>query len=321
MPINTIPLYYDGLSCLDNILISIAAWLKRDYQLVFFKSWNFEFKFGERYKNDLFSDRICIKELNYKILTEMYCGIHFKYNKVANVNETLRILANEFNKGRPAIIYMDSIWCPWKIEYQKVSAPHFCLALGINENGDLHCVDSAPLNYGTTLPLHDFLEGGGNCITFQIINSKLQNLEFEQIIKGALNGLYKQINGFNTFDSIRNFSIDLKMSFNLMKELKDNDLSNIWLVPIIKKLRSVSGGRSQYSAFLKYYYSKNNINDLLLLSSDLEFVSSRWNLIMRIIEKHIYSEKSVNVDNLSTIVSDIADLEEAIAQKLLHLVQ
>lgn len=321
MQINLIPLYYDGLNCLDNAWISIAAWLKRDYQLVFSQSWNFEFKLGKQYKEDLFCNRICVKQLDYKRLIEMCCDIQFKYNKVTNVNESLRILENEFNEGRPVIIYMNSFWCPWKIEYQKINAPHFCLALGTDENGNLQCVDSGPLNYGIILPLHDYLEGGGNCITFQITEPKLQKIEYNLIIRESLMDLYKQINGFNTFDSIRNLSIELKGHFNLAEELKDNDLSNIWLVPIIMKLRSVSGGRLQYATFLKYYYSKNNINDLLLLSSDLEFVSSRWDLVRKIIEKHIFSKRLVDIDKLSNIISEIADLEEAIAQKLFHLVE
>ena len=319
MHINLTPLYYDGLDCADNSLISITAWLKLNYQSAFIKSWNFSFKTGEAYKNDLLSERITLNQIDYSMLIDKYCAIQLTYNKITDPNETLKIITNEFNDGRPVIISIESFWCPWKGEYQKAYADHFCLALGINDTGDIHCVDCAPINYGCVLPLDEFLQGGGDCMTFKVSDDIPKAMEFQDVIGELVNDLYKPIDGYNTFDSIRNLAIDFKNTFDLMEEIEGNDLSNTWVIPIIQKLRSVSGGRSQYAAFLRYFYSKRNIDALSVLCTDLEYVSSRWSFVMIIIEKHILTNRPVNADEISNIIFEIADLEEAIAQKLKQL--
>lgn len=316
MNINLKPLYYDGLNCVENSFISITAWLKLNYQLAFMQSWDFGFKTGEAHKNDLFSSRITLNPIDYRMLIDKYCAIQFTYNTITDPNETLKIITNEFNNGRPVIIFIESFWCPWKDEYQKAHTDHFCLALGINDNGDIHCVDCSPLNYGCVLPLNEFLRGGGDCITFIVSDDIPKAMEFEKVIGELVKDLYKPIDGYNTFDSIRNFAFDFKNSFDLMKEIEGNDLSSTWGIPIIQKLRSVSGGRAQYADFLRCFYSKRNIDGLLELCAELEYVSAKWKYVMSIIEKHILSKKPVNVDKISNIVFEIADLEEAIAQKI-----
>ena len=100
---------------------------------------------------------------------ETYHGIKLTHHNTKTASEVLDIAKIELEQNRPVIMYLSSFWNPWDSNYQQVAFHHFCLLVGLDSEGKgLYCVDPYHSKENIFLPMDNFVNGCGPCMTFSI---------------------------------------------------------------------------------------------------------------------------------------------------------
>lgn len=151
--------YYSD--CLQHLLVTVAKWWKRDYDLLFIKSSNFNFTPFDPNKPDLIGKRIIAKRDNSYQYFEDFHGVKFTIVESTDSNSIFDYIINQLRMKRPVIIPLDAFWTPWNTYgYMRLHAPHYCLIIGVNRTEKrFYCLDPIYSMDILKLPFVDFYNG------------------------------------------------------------------------------------------------------------------------------------------------------------------
>jgi hypothetical protein len=314
MNLNIIPIHNDGLRCIDDLTITVVNWYRKRYELCFINSWGFSFDSNKLELSGILGDKLGPGNRLIEENAEKYYGIKAIYHDTKSAEEVLRIVNNELNKEKPVAIFIDSFHCPWHIDYQNYHNEHFCLVVGTSKDSDLYCIDSSPINSDCKLPLNNLLLGFRNCITYNVANRVVTNLEFKNILSEYICKLSCD-NKYDIFSSMMEFSFKFEKIENVLQEIKG--YSNISRSPIIVALYEIYGSRFLFSKLLKYIAGECKLSHLIYFSEKLEVAAGKWQIIRAVLVKNINipTDKSY-IKKLGEKIREVAAYERGIATEL-----
>lgn len=299
--------HYDGLSCYEDLLISMSIYLKRDYRVAFCEAWGFEFT--EDDKNILLGE--CFSNGQSKIVQHIkkYCGISFVNPNIAR-KDFEKNIKKELLQGKPVAIGLDLFWCPWSHQYQRNHDKHYLLVIGKISNGFI-CLETV-LNSGEyILPYNYFVNGCFEIAKFKISTPSIIN-DYSVHLRSSVDGLSNRLN----IKSMNKFIAKFENNFNFEKEFKD--FENIGAeVPITHRTIFINGGRLLFTQYLKFINEFINNSDLEKIIQDIEITATKWNTVKAILFKSYYTYfDNVKQRKITNLLHDIANNEKKLVNDL-----
>jgi hypothetical protein len=275
------PIHHEGLNCFEDSLISVASWLDRDYELAFSHTWGFELVPEDPGCKGLIGNRITPGCKFLSELIKKYCGISLIFHEVENHTEVLSIIRRELSNSLPIIFCLDTFWCPWISQYQKLHLSHYCLAIGLDDDSTILCIDPSISPAVLQLPCNCFINGcnRGRTAIF-LVDEYCPITDYWDVIGGSLNNFLNN----NCFRNMMAFKEIFSSCFDFDLEFKNFDI-NIWIVLIHRNITLISGGRGLYSKFLGYIANKTNNTGLLAYKDNFIKAASNWKTIIGALTK------------------------------------
>ncbi|NMM53188.1 BtrH N-terminal domain-containing protein [Paenibacillus aquistagni] len=314
MKLNINPVSFQGLDCIDVLVVSYAKFLGREVSLIFGDSWSFKFNENPLNQSDTLGDRIGLNSCNVRNILEKKCGVGVEFTFSVTPNDIMIILEKELNNGIPIGIYIDSFYCPWHDRYKQDHGNHYCLAIGLDKNKGIICIDPAfmPDSEGI-LPFDDFVAGSDSYFVFNVSPSVIID-DYKAYFYESL----EKISNSNMFSEIRRCSEVFGESFDYYVECA-NIMDNPWWCNLFRKLISISGGRRQFLEFVDYVSLKSDLCIPQVIIERFNEVCSKWDVIRFLLVKHNKSGfDDAQKKKISELMYYLADEEEEICEMLIR---
>lgn len=310
------PQHDESRNCYEDQIATVLSWMGRNHELMFSESWGFGFKSSCNEKTKMIGKRLDSAKGNLHKLLKKYHGIEIKEHKIRDAQIFLDIMQKEIVSGLPVLLFIDSFWCPWDMNYQKKHSNHCCIVTGYdNDFKSIYCSDGFYMKYGETLAIDVLKKSYKSSCSFAIINNERANVNWNDIIENALLKLHNREKHMNVFDLIRNFSTEMSSSIDLEVETKDYD--EFWMSPLFSQLLQIENGRKQFSNVLKYLSERFIIEDLFTISKEVMQLAGYWSTVRALLSKACFvKDPNLLITRASSKISNIADEEEKIANKL-----
>jgi hypothetical protein len=309
------PLHFEGAYCHEDFVFSIAAHYNRKYELAFCESWDFKFWPEDPEFPGLLGNRISKGNSNMLKLLEKYCGIKTEIYHPTDFEDLITTIQNELSNLLPIGIFIDKYWCPWTNEYQKLHHPHYCLAVGIDSDKNLYCIDPSMNKDTSILPISDFSKGFKECFKFRI-DEIMCNHDYLALIRESIEKIIKS----QYIEMLEDFINEFKSSFNFNMEYRNYTIS-YWDVYIDRNIRLISGSRMNFARFVEFIAAKTQITALTDCIDDINVIASKWNTIRCILVKsyHVSYTEKMN-DKVIDRFNEIVRLERAFIEKISDII-
>ena len=306
MHLNIKPIHHGGLDCFEDFLIAIASYYNREYPLAFSDAFGFEYLPADPKFPSIFGNRINSGSADIIKLIKKYTKICIK-KKVAGktAEKALEIMKEQLLKNLPVALEIETFWCPWSEDYQRLHSKHFCLAIGIDQDNGIECIDPVLTKNICILPFSEFKNGLTAYITFKI-GRPPRNINHVRILQKSV----KKVINSNIFNNIKVFNSDFRSFIDFHEEFIDFE-NGPWSVFIIRSLSFIAGGRFLFAQFIKYIAPKIENADLSEFSSGLEQSRSKWDMVRSILTKSYYTGYTdITKNEVFNLVEQIADSEK-----------
>ena len=296
------------LSCLDDVIATIAGYHNREFRGIFYTRWNFDFKIND--DTLTVGDKISIPFKNEIPILEKFYGIAINEIYFNSYQELLEIIKKETDNKRPVIVSFDAYECPWDEFYQLVHNNHLCIALGVNTEEVIMC-DPYFLIRKEKISLSQYQKGYKYCFLSNIQEYQIQFSELEIQFKDYL----EQVNV--CFDKIRTFADFFETNFNPKIELDGEE--HYYSTKLYTQLNIIIWNRWMFVIFLQYLNenTSKNFNEIV---SDFKVLTNLWNVVRTMIAKIFYMKDTKNtINRVAERIRSIALLEEEIHKKILQV--
>lgn len=321
MILDITPLEGEGRNCLEDVIATVVSQKGKNYELLFANAWSFDFIEKKDQSKGTIGERL-IDDWGINIeLIKKYNGINIEVKQYNNSKDAYDIIKENILNGKSVAFTINTSWCEWHPLYKSKNEAitnHIVLGCGIYENGDVHCIDCRPINYGVRLKLDNYIKGNNGIVFLFNQSSSLNNedINYKDIINETVVRLNKN-NGYgNSFDSMKAFA-ELVKYMDFQKEcaiLGEVDFKNRNL---INKIQNISNGRRQYARMLEYVGKLLSIDKMNMIASLLKDSSKKWNIIRALFIKAGLKGVKYNTSNkIPLMINEIADLEKDILNKL-----
>jgi len=306
------PVHFEGLSCFDDIIVTLALHNKVEYRRAFADSWGFEFEPEGKDGNLLLGNRIRNSIINYASILSQDCNMTW-----ANFDSTEPVVLFNYVKGYLAQgiaigICIDSFWCPWlQGRYQRVNGVHYCLAIGIDEDNNFYCLDPALNLSVSALKYNDFINGCKYCIKYDFVKND-RTYDYLKILNESI----EKLNSSNFLKRIRDFAYEFKDKFDFSVEYQNFNI-DVWYVLIDRNLRLIAAGRTLYSVFLDLVSEKFQSEKVSAIKIELQMVASKWNKIRGVLTKSYYSGYNERVkEKVYNALIEVSNIQEDLVNRL-----
>lgn len=326
-----IPLIESYGNCLDDALVSILIFFKKQYPLLFVKDIGFRFDLNKYKTTKSLTDNLIIEHGNRKKIVYEYFGIEFKVRTFSNEehNDFFEAIGSEIKNNRPVLLEMAKDSNLKKV-YEKLAmfdyqttyySNHIIIVNGIDflKKQILIC-DSFFKYKDIQLSFADFIPvEKASMITMRLKNQNLRNTE---ILKNSIQKYYSDNNDFNVFKNIKNMKSALKTydPKMLKNEFKVED-NVILQAPLINKIYEICKSKKKFSSIVSLLFFCQDENKVIEITNDIEYVSVQWNIILSMFTKMYYSRsKSGEYKNRILIkLKLIEEIERNIFKKINQL--
>lgn len=325
------PFYNPKNICIENIYVSICNAINTDFKNMYAYAWNFGYKKIDDLNNiELFGKRIMPSrdgqglnsEENYAL--EAYCGVKPIWHMNCEFKNFIKIVKKELENGNPVAIGTDIFVCNWHKAYNKYHSIHYCLIIGIEDDGFI-CIDDTlaskdgnlilekcPKN--VKIPFNTLEKFKYGFITFKINSHSYVHSNDELLYLSTL----KTLTGFkckSDFDYMRDLMSDIEKYLDIDAEIYG--FEDVWAIDIIRCFNYIIWSRKNYCVFLKNMDEPKKIdieNVMNIMNNSIKLWEEIKNYIMKYaIDSSSQFDKSIICNNLNEIIT----IEENLANYIL----
>ncbi|MNW49761.1 hypothetical protein D3C74_271910 [compost metagenome] len=316
------------MTCMDAVIATLGTWWKRGYEMIYSKSWDFDF--DEDIENLLLvGERIRLKEdLDEMNLLQKYHGIQVNQSpKFKNIDDLIDFIIMELESGHPITISFDEYYLPWqtKSKDDDQNRGGFLLLLKYEDNNftfiDVHSSKKIHvLEYNVIKDgINSLGHNNSNIFSFILLDEWQHSIEWNKIIMDAVKEL-KTKNSYNrnAFESISLFA-DSILNINLDLETKGkNDYESYYFSEICTNLRDATRRRKLFSLALNYMYSVSGVDELQVVLNLMAQSASKWQLSLSLLSKAYFKNDLNNSREakISFLLHEASAIEQTIANKI-----
>lgn len=294
------PEYKDAFQCYQAVGVSIAKYYKCDYELAFLSAWNFTY---QKRAGEKLGDRIgIIEKLTFFDLLYYFYGIKLTRLYVKQFEKKIQILLSEFDNNNPVLIYTDTYECPWCRFHKKQHFDHVILALGMNEQNEIRCIDPYFTNDFVIIKF-DFLSMQSSDIGTVRCEVPKAYFNIDNILQIIMYSI--ETNGLPNYKYMELFVQDFKDEFSIQEEF--SNVTNVWDAKIFDMLQKARKSTSAFLISISYLAEnfEDDIQDLNEIKALLTDIVSDWSLLTNILLKMFLTKnmylKNIAVDKLESI--------------------
>ncbi len=308
--LNVVPFHNDYAHCLDECMISVANYYRRNFILMYSQAWGFSFVENFYQSNNtgysLDTDRGAI----YELLC-LYHGVQVTFVNKPEAVQVKNIIINELNNNKPVGVSMDTYnysWDPNKNQHGK----HWFLITGVDTQKELfYCTDPFFQKRDAILDFKDFIDGYlGIHFTFNLVKEEIAEYSWKDIINNTIDKISgRDQKGTNIFENMLKYADYVEKNTCLSNETSGN--VRIVDMPVYVGLQAISRGRKQYALFLEDIAAKYHIRELYKIADKLKHASTKWDAVRGIMVKGIVaSNESIIKGKLPPKIREIANFEK-----------
>lgn len=289
-------------SCYQILFATYASYKKRDYEMIFAESWDFEYEnndcpFGVSLSSG--------SQSRSELILDKFHGIKIKKVQYTS-KENLLDLIHEILPDSPIMLYYDVFDCPWNIAYRRNHIKHSILLIGIDEKKDLYVLDPYSTKDEIIININDFARNHGRLHSFMLMPLEdLQPDDYRSEICTHLN--YMKNDGF--FKKLECFKNSIQTRF---EEAINSEYTDIYAIPLIINLRHIANQRYCYCIFLEKMIDKKII-DISMLNL-MKNIAWRYSSLRMSLMKQIMKKKSNNENG--SIINEIMNEEYEAYKKM-----
>lgn len=278
------------MNCIQMNLAFICNSLDRDFSNLFIDSWDFYYKPN----NDSFSPgKLSFKQfrkLSHESLQWQYLGM--KAHEIDPKSLLSSNLIARYLEGSKALLLNISAFdCPWHRGYRKIDIDHYCLVVGLTEDG-YQCTDPYLMGNRLVSLTRSQSSRGRELIFYNRLTSAARltvDILFSEIIKNINNN-----NIFIMMEQFRRHFSGLPDATQLYDYPQD-----IYLCAITRTIKFIADGRFQLSYLIGKlgvaHPKQNQINAIYTLLNDS---GNTWNHINSLIIKVFYIPRRFEEEKL-----------------------
>jgi hypothetical protein len=318
------PIHIDCNDCLDDQLLSVASWIRKDVP-----KENLAWHFGECWKFSFSNPVNDSKGALGKVLYEnnsyeydsykKYYGVEIKYHHEKKLDEFFDGLQKELYYERPVVLIQKSYWIPWDINYQiNNEYTHAYIITDVDyDNKNLIATDGY---YSQKDILIDFshVEKGfiGEFITFSYSND-MDRLcgkisDWKSLLRHTLKNVKDNKGNFNAFSDMRDLAERLMLIDDINSENNPGD-ENFVSSKLYRAISIIINSRKKFARFMKHLERKTGIEMLCNMCKEFELSANKWLKIQHLMLKaSIAGNYSAIKPKLYANIIEVAELEESI---------
>ena len=302
--INMEPVNIDGMTCLENTMMTYITYKDPDVQKVFIQSWSFN-----RYDSEeLLGRSFGVGEKDIKYLAKTYYGIGYGMFEAQDEQTSLDYIMHELENGNPLAIAIDAYYCPWEHSYHQnhSDVSHFFNIIGCDDEGRFIVSESMPVLKNQVIEKEDLLAGIRGGILYRAGENKKSEEDLKEQMREELIQIISKNEEGKMFESMRKFAEDIRDWKDYESEFAAGNSD--WSIPLLQNIGYLYGSRKQFLVLLEYLnenHFRGKMNDVI---SDFSEAEKNMKSVKMLFYKMRYQ------DDFTKIIGRIyANLTEAIA--------
>lgn len=312
-------------NCFSGSIASIITTLNYDFKLAYAKGWDFTVL------SPLPSISDCYNLLGKSSISENdilnYSNMRLHGFNDKTFDDIISIMKKELAEGKPVLVGIDVIVCPWFIEAYKVShAPHCIIITGFDDDS-IYCTDVSKMISKGKIPYSEFKIGLlGTALTLSKketdSHSPSKSDYLISIIESSerMQGLH---DNQDRFDEMKYFSEKFKDFYSMAREEAETfGDKNFAGTKLFAHIINVLQDRSHFSYLLNSIGQEFNEDSLISISKTMESICEDWKIIKNLLLKAHSMNGDINLlDRISNIIINNREREQEIARDIIRSVK
>lgn len=283
-----IPVRGQSTTCLQDLIITAAKHYNHGYELAFSEAMKINFINDDQ---SLIGERIICERKTSLDLLEEYHGIRLKKYELGSSQESLALIREEMDSGKPTIVQFTSYWNPWgnPEAYQKLDVLHFFLVTGISsDQTSLRCIDPVFSKKEEYLPIDHFYHGN-NGLVYTIERVIPKSTDYKAVLRRILMNVMDH-NHYQTLDQLADA---IQQKENIRSEFEVTE--EFWSSPLFRGIDILYFGRRHFSNAIKFIIAhatdetfKNSLSELNEISNNL---ANKWEVVQKVVVSKYFLRK------------------------------
>lgn len=290
--------------CFLAPIVAMAKYQGFDYEMTFAGTIFFGFLSQDNKTYKLFSERIYTNNNpdTYTIKSLNYSGVGL-INQKTDFITFKKFVSNNLLNGQPILFSFDAFYSSWSSYYYKHHLRHFALIIG-QTNDYYIVVDPYVANSPQKFFILDAEAGYIAHYEKKITKPELSlDHEWKNMLRQSVMGNLKNIDGWGScYKMLRNLCSEINESNRIIKEIKTQSQDNSYCLQ--QQFKYLAYGRLNYSWMLKYLGNKYNVESLISISQDMEYISDEMITVLSLLTKMSYIENECKLEQLKKYIAD-----------------
>lgn len=312
----------DAYDCLDNLIVAVAEFWGRDFELFFAESWGFQYKRANADYGGTIAENLETGRAYRFDYLERFHGVKVEIYETNDYQDAMKIIKAELKENKPIIIAVNPYKCACFKEYVHGDGfSHYCLVIGIENNDNLIVADTQLAKDGVVLSAIDFFKGIKEFGTFTLVEGETEYPQWQDIIEKSIGRIINAHDEISVFGQIVNFREDIKKGLDFEKEISGYE-QEPFQAPLFQKILGVGRCRKQFSKALYYLYKITEADELEIMSIRMKVAGERWVSIFGMLCKVYCLQENSRARILDKILNKIDEAvleEERVAREILEI--
>ena len=320
--IQVIPIHNEKYNCIENILVSLAAYLGCDCFMMSQEAWGFNYNLEPPDKGDTIciGDKIHSNTGDYFVLLQQYHDISYIIHdsRTNNIDGFRQIIEGEMKEGYPVVLMIDLYWCPWTRFYKVYHAFHYCMVLESNKEKQAYCcMDPLYVQEPVWLPYYNFKQGILSCITLRrVVNEKV--IDWKEAVRNGVMHYCGGESAEKTFDKMLSFARDVETSYDPYREFEEKN--GIRISKLCNEINYIRLARLSFSNFLIELAKRYQNDSLKNHAKSMDEIANVWYNINILFIKSSFLEENERIrKRIAKEIRHVAQMEKELAETLLEL--
>ena len=315
----------ESRNCIEDLVVSVASWLRRKHELMYAESWGFNFHSGDHGGGERLGERIGPAMGERWGLLERHHGIKWVVGKSPPGDGLAALVRGELGAGFPVALSQSEGGMQREssdLGMERAAPPYF-LVVGFDDREEVLFFLRYNTNYAVDrnweverLSAGDLRHWEGSYMRVRLTGrDRWEEVDGFEVIENAV-GRLGNLNECGSIVSIRNFADALDQSLDMEAEMEG--CANYYWTPLFYNLMRVSHGRFQFARLLRHLGCQGHITQFHEASELFAALGREWNLVRSLLMK--LASRSGDrqlLGRICTRVRELAAGEEELAAALL----
>jgi hypothetical protein len=307
-------------NCLDVLIFTLASHWGLEHRLMFAEAWRFKYEKVQPSQREVSFDKtLDVRELverrDVERALSTYHGLEITRHHPGDVKAALDLIRAEVASGCPVAIGVDAYFCPWSSAYQKYHLDHYCLAIGLHEEGDLTelvVIDPYLTMDVQYYPLALYEQTRRDCLTFRRASRTPASPEWQQIIRPAATTMLGQ-----RVQQMRDLADDIGAHLDFGREVMRHE--DPYASLLVLYFKTLGFSRFNFSESMTYLAETWRQPKLAAAAVRMKELGNASYKIFLLLMKMSMTPARFKREDIAKRLNEVADAEERLARELVAL--